>query len=216
MEFIQFIHPFTCMVSGPTSSGKTVLVRDILKNYKLLTNIKANTLNVLWCYGQWQPLYNIPISNVKIDYISGLPFEDEMSGHHIIVIDDLMTELGNSKKLSELFTKGSHHNNISVIFITQNLFYQASQMRTIHLNCHYIILMKSPRGKAQLIHFTRDVFPGKQKLILSCYDDATCNPYSYLRIDLTQNTPNKYRITSNLIPTQKGFQPTVYCIQNES
>src|SRR6266705_7164971 len=204
MEFIKFIHPFTCMVSGPTGSGKTILVRSILKNYKLLTTIKSDTLNVLWCYGEWQALYNSPISNnVKIDYISGLPFKEEVNDHHIIVIDDLMTELGNNKRLSELFTKGSHHSNISVIFITQNLYYQASQMRTIHLNCHYIILMKSPRGKAQLMYFTRDVFPGKGKFILGSYDDATHKPYSYLRIDLTQNTPDRYRITTNLIPNEK-------------
>ena len=31
---LKFKHPFTCIVSGMTSSGKTLLVRNILKNWK--------------------------------------------------------------------------------------------------------------------------------------------------------------------------------------
>ena len=68
-----------------------------------------------------------------------------------------MTELGDNKKFADLFTKGSHHMNLSVIFISQNLFHQGKQMRTIGLNCHYIIVMKSARGKAQLSHLGRDL-----------------------------------------------------------
>jgi len=48
----QFKHPFTCVVSGPTSTGKTVLVRKILENWKSLIHINSNVLNVLWYYGQ--------------------------------------------------------------------------------------------------------------------------------------------------------------------
>ena len=209
MEYIKFRHPFTCMVSGPTSSGKTFLVRDILKNFKLLISIDKPILNVLWAYGQWQSLYTDPIADdVKVDYVKGLPMQDELSGHDIIIIDDLMTELGNNKDLSALFTKGSHHMNISVIFITQNFYHQASQMRTLHVNSHYIIMMNSPRGKSSLRHLSTDLFTNKNFLI-EAYDDATKDSFSYIRIDLTQQTPNKYRVTSKLTP-KPDFRPVFY------
>ncbi len=48
----MFKHPFTCMVSGPTSSGKTILIREILSGYKNIINIETNNLRVVWAYGQ--------------------------------------------------------------------------------------------------------------------------------------------------------------------
>ncbi|KAG8229448.1 hypothetical protein J437_LFUL005553 [Ladona fulva] len=39
-----------------------------------------------------------------------------------------------------LFTKGAHHWNLSVIFITQNLFHQGKGRRDISLNSHYIAI----------------------------------------------------------------------------
>ena len=41
------------------------------------------------------------------------------------ILDELMTDVY-SKQVCDLFTKGSHHRNISVILITQNLFHQGS------------------------------------------------------------------------------------------
>ncbi len=150
---LLFKCPFTSMIADPTSSGKTVLVRRIIKNYKTLFYFKepVETLRIIWAYGQWQSLYLEPIgNNVDVEYISGLHSEAELreKSPYIIVIDDLMNELGNNKKLADLFTKGSHHMNLSIIFIAQNLFHQGKQMRNINLNCHYYLLTKNPRDKA--------------------------------------------------------------------
>jgi hypothetical protein len=54
-----------------------------------------------------------------------------------------MTELCSDKKLTNLFTKGSHHNDKSVMFISQNIFHQGPQMLKISLNCHNMHLMKN-------------------------------------------------------------------------
>jgi hypothetical protein len=138
---IRFKHPCTTLVAGPTGSGKTVLVRKLLQDYaNLFDNINTSELKVTWCYGQWQSSYSKAVPNVKISYVDGLIDQHyvEKNRPHLVVIDDLMTELGNNKELANLFTKGSHHLGISVIFIVQNVFHQASQMRTISLNSHYI------------------------------------------------------------------------------
>jgi len=50
-------------------------------------------------------------------------FENPENVPTLIVLDDLM-DSAYSEKLSEIFTKGSHHRNISLVLITQNLFHQ--------------------------------------------------------------------------------------------
>uniref|UniRef100_A0A914HAF5 Integrase catalytic domain-containing protein n=1 Tax=Globodera rostochiensis TaxID=31243 RepID=A0A914HAF5_GLORO len=53
----------------------------------------------------------------------------------LIVYDDLMGEI-DAKKLADLYTKKSHHNNFAVIFLTQNLFDKAMRVprrRYVHL-----------------------------------------------------------------------------------
>jgi hypothetical protein len=55
-KHLSFKHPFTCIAASPTSSGKTVLVRRILKHHKRLIYFKKESivkLKVLWAYGQW-------------------------------------------------------------------------------------------------------------------------------------------------------------------
>ena len=42
---------------------------------------------------------------------------------NLIVIDDQMIEAGRDNRIVNLFTKGSHHRNLSVIYIVQNLFH---------------------------------------------------------------------------------------------
>ena len=40
----------------------------------------------------------------------------------IVILDDLMNECLEDKSILSMFTKGPHHKNISVIFITQNIY----------------------------------------------------------------------------------------------
>ena len=208
LNYLKFRHPFTCMVSGPTSSGKTILIRRILRSFKLLIEFKEDvkTLKVLWTYGQWQPLYEKPIGkHVKVKYVYGFPSEEEIleDKPHIIIIDDLMTEIGGNVNFANLITRGSHHMNISVIFVTQNLYHKGPHMRTVSLNCHYYILMGSLRSKGQLRHLASETFPGQLKYVMEAFEDATKEkPYSYIRLDMTQKTPDKYRISSRITPEE--------------
>ena len=75
----------------------------------------------------------------------------------MIVLDDLMAQSSKDKRIADLFTKGSHHRNLSIIYIVQNIFHQGKEMRNISLNAHYIVLFKSPRDKQQISMLTRQV-----------------------------------------------------------
>src|SRR5258708_30798349 len=167
LNHIQFKHPFTCLISGPTGSGKTILIRRIIKNYNLLIrNINQPILKVLWAYGAWNPLLNVKISdNVLIHYVDNLPSSELINEFkpNIIVIDDLLNEINKNKDIENLFIKKSHHLNISVIFSVQNLFHKT--IRTISLNAHYIILIKNPPKYVQIQNLPRQIYPHHQKSI---------------------------------------------------
>ena len=47
-----------------------------------------------------------------------------------------MRTVVNDDMAVDLFMEGAHHHNISVVFITQNLFFQGRQSRTINVSAH--------------------------------------------------------------------------------
>ena len=47
-------HPFTMVISGPTGSGKTEWTRKLF----LSDLITPAPDRIIWCFGQWQPLYD--------------------------------------------------------------------------------------------------------------------------------------------------------------
>jgi hypothetical protein len=92
-------HPFTAVVSGPTSCGKTVFI------FKLIENLKEMIIpvpsKVVYCYGEYQPLFdNYP----RVEFHEGLPdvamFDDAPT---LLILDDLMGEADDA--VTKLFTK---------------------------------------------------------------------------------------------------------------
>jgi len=63
-----------------------------------------------------------------------------------VIIDDLMQET--NEMVAYMFTKGSHHRNISVVFLAQKLFSKNNFARTMSLNAHYMVLFKNPRRQS--------------------------------------------------------------------
>ena len=110
----------------------------------------------------------------------GVPadFNNSEENPCLINVDDLLKD-AYSKDLCDLFTKGSHHRNISVILITQNLF-----CRDISLNAKYFVVLKNVRDRSQFSHLARQVLPHDRKGLSYAYLYATKAPHGYLMLDL--------------------------------
>ena len=53
--------------------------------------------------------------------------------------------------VASLFTIKSHHKNISVMYIVQNLFHRGKYHRTISRNAHYMVLFKNLTDVSQIM-----------------------------------------------------------------
>lgn len=188
-------HPFTCVIAGPTSSGKTQFVFRIIRHADKM--IDPPPEKIVYCYGEFQPSF---AEFTHVEFQEGLPDVSRLDGRHriLLIIDDMMHEI--NQNVSQLFTKLSHHRNVSVVFITQNLFNQSKHNRTMSLNTHYIVLLKSPRDASQIATLARQMYPGRSKVLLESFEDATSEPYGYLLIDLKPETNNLHRLHTNVFP----------------
>ena len=142
----------------------------------------------------------------EIEFNKGIPKDidntdySDVSQWNLIVLDHLMAQSSKDKRIADLFTKGNHHRNLSIIYIVQNIFHQGKEMRNISLNAHYIVLFKSPSDKQQISMLARQVDPGKVQEFMRSYEDATSRPHGYLMLDLKPTTDDQQRLKTNALP----------------
>ena len=196
-------HPFPALVAGPTCCGKTQFVKRLLESGEQV--IDGAPENIIWCYGFYQATYDEILKSLpSIKFIEGLPDNMESmldpSIRNLVVLDDLMHELSNDQRITSLFTKGCHHRNLSVIFILQNIFHRGKELRDMSLNCHYLVLFKSPRDSSQVSHLAKQIFPGHVNFMRESFQDATDKAYGYLFCDFKPQTPKDFRLRTNIFP----------------
>ena len=189
-------HPFTALISGPTGCGKTQFTLKLVRHASEM--ISPPPQEIVWCYGVYQDVFNT-MDNVS--FVEGLPKETEFDGNNrvLLVIDDLMHEA--NEKVAQIFTKGTHHKNISVLFLTQNIFHSSKHSRTMNLNSHYLVLFKNPRDVGQIGILGRQMF-SNGKFLEEAFKDATSRPYGYLLVDLKPDTEEQLRVRTNIFPAE--------------
>ena len=147
----------------------------------------------------------------NIEFVKGIPTALEQNSYfdvnkrNLIVFDHQMIDASKDKRIVNLFTRGSHHRNLSVIYIVQNLFHQGKGSRSISLNSHYLVLFKNPRDKLQILTLAKQMYPGKTDFFLNQYEEAVKRPFGYLLIDLKTTTQDNCRLRTNVLPSEEGF-----------
>jgi hypothetical protein len=201
LDSFIFQAPFAACVAGPSRSGKTTLLISILKNARQMINPAPD--RIMYCYAQHQDVFStVP----GIELHQGLPdIEAEFDPrlNNLLILDDLMDQADCNPDIQKLFTVDSHHKNISIFFITQNIYSKGKCMRTISLNTNYMLIFNNPRDRQQIRNLSRQMFPSNASFLSECYDDATeAAQFGYLFLDLTQKTKQKHRVQTNILPGQ--------------
>jgi hypothetical protein len=201
----QFKHPFGARIVGPTQAGKSHFVIKLLRNVSHY--ISPPPTKIYWAFGERNEKQMQQIqenSPLPIHFIEGLPNIEEFTSdeNNLLILDDLMSAASKSISISDLFTRASHHRNMSVILILQNLYHQGKSMRDISLNAKYTILFKNPRDKGQIHHLGRQIFPQHPNFLIDAYDQATERPHGYLILDFDQLTPEEQRVITGIFPPE--------------
>lgn len=197
--------PFTMLIAAPSQAGKTVFTFRLLQHADTLITPPVD--RIIYCYAEYQQVFE---QYPDITFHEGIPNLQEFDGKQsvLLVLDDFMSET--TQDFSNLFTKFSHHRNISVIYITQNLFYNGKHNRTISLNSHYIVVFKNPRDQTQISVLAKQMFPGNSKYMIEAFNDAVKRDYGYLMIDLKPTTDSSLRLRTNILP---GEEPQIAYVQ---
>ena len=193
------------MVSGPTSSGKTYWTHKLLQNQMFTEEVKS----ILYCYGVYQDYYD-DMKLPNIEFHQGLPSLEKVQSlndgdFHVIVLDDLMEYIIKSVDVQNLFTKFCHHYNITVIFLTQNVFAQGPCARTISINTHILVLFANKRDESQALILGKQLYPHNTKIFMEAYEDATSELYGYLVIDCDPKSSRDLKLRTNIFPGEQTF-----------
>jgi hypothetical protein len=183
--------------AGPTSSGKTVLTKKLINAANHM--ISPPPEEIVYNYSVYQPIYDEMRGNIV--FSEGITPIDEIPRdlkHRLWVLDDQLYTAQDSQQIVDTFIKYSHHLNISIILLTQNLFSQGKHFRTISLNTQYMFLLKSARDRSTVQSLARQIYPENVKFLSECYADAVSKPYGFLFIDLKPQTSDLYRVKSDI------------------
>ena len=202
-DIFKLHHPFSMLVAGPRGAGKSEFVKQLLALKRFIMTDPPE--RIVRFYGRHQPdLFCSLTQEIPcIEFYEGLPTNIEVmfdrSKRNICIIDDLMQSASGNQLVENLFTNGRHL-NLSVVFVSQNLFYTGKKCRTISLNSTYIVVFKNPRDQSQIRHLACQMFPSKPKFLQVAYEDATKDPYRYLFLDFHPNSPEFARVRGNIFP----------------
>jgi len=157
-----------------------------------------------YCYGEYQLIFN---KYPQVQFHEGLP---ELSNEAfdsreptLMIVDDLMSET--NQLVADIFTKRSHHRNISILYLIQNVFDKNKYVRTITLNAHYLVLFKNPRDAGQFAILARQMYPNSSKFAIEAYADATRVPYGYILVDLKPDQDEQCRLRTNIFPGEMQY-----------
>ena len=143
----RFHTPSSILVVGPSGCGKTVFTEKLLlENPELF---ESPPTQVHYCYGAWQDRFR-GMQDQGVVFHEGIPDHEALvqwfpQGQGVLVLDDLMDEGSHDKRVLDLFTKHSHHQGVTVLYLCQDMFPVGRYAKSISRNAHYIVAFKNPR-----------------------------------------------------------------------
>ena len=139
----------------------------------------------------------------SIEFYDAMPTEEKFSefSNSLVILDDMVDAVMNDSSMMKVFTERSHHQNISVIFMTQNIFHQGKTARTISLNTQYMVLFENARDRQQIKTLAKQMYPDKWTSFMDRFKKETKKPYGRMIFDLRPGILEKDRfLTDNDCP----------------
>lgn len=194
----RFKAPTTGIISGPTSCGKTTFMKDVI----LSDLIDPIPDKIYWIYKVSQPQLEEELQH-KVKFIKGMPTSitpilGNKDCHVCIILDDVMSTLGDRDDVLDLYVVGSHHCNTTVFSLVQNLYFRGRHAVAIRRNRHYHVLFNNPCDASEIMTMSRQMYPQNSNYMFDAYTKSTSVPYGYLLLDVHPKTENEHRLKSDI------------------
>ena len=188
---IKFMANHNCIIYGCTGVGKTHFMLRILKE-KLIEPFPKVITYMFGIRQNFMDSWNKENNN-KIEFVEGLDFS-KVKDDSVLVIDDLL--LSNNKEVAGAFIMASHHRNISVFYLTQNLFPNDPLFRLMSLNSHYFVLFQNPRNQRQVFTLAQQAFTDLSAF-KAAYKSASLMPRGFILLNFNPLLPEELTIVTD-------------------
>lgn len=207
--------PENILICGSSNSGKSTFVEHLLQTPQIW---KSTPEKIVYCFGipsrtvEWisneQPQVLL-MEGVPKDVLSNPLNVFSPNQNNLLIMDDVSGETQTSKDFTNMLSRAGHHCHLTIISIEHALFapFKERRMQTPHYN--QCILFKNQRSLHQIKHIARQCDISSPKIVEYAYKDATSKPHGYLIIDFRNETPDSFRLMTNVL-YENGEPPFVY------
>jgi len=213
---IRFKRRSNIIIGGASGSGKTTFVKNLLSLRDDL--LEVNPDRVFLFYSNKQDIYDEMLRQGLIDeiidvnenfpnlnYLTQICEPFKSGNGSLVIFDDIMSDM--TSDFTKIFCNFSHHENASIILMTQNIFYDDKHFRNVTRNAHYYVLLNH-RDVQQISSLGRQICPSDPNYLTNAFMEATNRPYNYIILDFRVDSPQEIRVRSNIFPNQ--FPVRVY------
>ena len=200
---IQFQENFKIHCSGASGVGKTFLIAQILLNLKSICETVPQ--RIVWVYCNSQPIHKtirslvtvfVNVSTIERGQYKPSQIEEflidkandgkRFKGFSLIVFDDCQQKPDILSAISALFSGRGRHNNISLIYASQNLFSGKTQ-HEISNSANYLIIFNNKRFQNEASILNGQMLPGKPGILPSILQSLKGNQYLFINLNPKRN-----------------------------
>jgi molybdopterin-guanine dinucleotide biosynthesis protein len=201
---MELTTPFSMLVAASSKSGKTALVKDILINHYFVFDKPIS--EIVWAYhpGSRDDDLFSDLKNslaIPITFVEGFPEKQikdatlfrKSTESKCLVLDDTVVSALKCPSFIDLFTVLSHHQNINVIAVLQNLHADTSSQRQIMnnviRNVTYLVLFPDRRQVNACKQIARTYFAGEEEKLMRPFRHLIESKikYNYMVIDFNDD-----------------------------
>ena len=134
----------------------------------------------------------------EIIWGDAVPTEETFSSYSdsLVILDGMIDDVVSDSSMMKVFSERSHHQNIRVIFMTQNIFHQKGRQlarTSISLNTGYMVLFENARDRQQIETLAKQMYLKSWSSFMVRFKKESSKPYGRMIIYLLPGVAEKDR-----------------------
>ena len=188
--------PFSMLVGGSSMAGKTTDILSWLINPDKIFESKFEKILYITGSGMQKSFQTPGLETVIFsENINDLKSLKRTEDGTLVILDDLLSDISNDRQLVDICTKTIHHSNVSLIFLSQTVFFNTGPFKILKDNLQYVYL-KHFSGHHKLKYFAIQL--GLNPAEFMCAYDYIMSKFRYSGLFIDLNIRSNLRLLSPL------------------